>query len=210
MTITALKNNIEATGRWQEDQYIFYTNVVALVNELQARDAANLAAIKSLLNRTASSPGIVIGTGATTSYRHGNNIGYLANGIWGVLGAAADHAFTAAHVITQNLWGVFLLSLNAAGTWKSTVPLATQAYSSEALAIAAMPAAPDAECIVGYITIRARSTANFTGNTTTLTADNGSGNSQTVNYYQGGLGQLPSIVGATTMTNTTALKLTSG
>jgi hypothetical protein len=116
-------------------------------------------------------------------------------------------------VITQNLWGVFLITMNAAGTFKSTVPSATQAYTTEALAIAAMPAIPTDESVVGYITIRARSTVNFTGNTTTLTADNGVGNSQTVNYYQGGFAEMPSMTAVSTsppaaLTASDVLKLT--
>lgn len=70
------------------------------------------------------------------------------------------------------------------------------AYASEALAIAAMPAPPVNEAVMGYITIQARTSVNFTAGTTTLTADDGSGNSKTVNYYDGGLADMPALIAA--------------
>jgi hypothetical protein len=58
---------------------------------------------------------------------------------------------------------------------------------------------------MGYITVRARSSVNFTANTTNLTADNGVGNAQTVTYYNGGFGDMTSLT-ALTATNLTLLK----
>lgn len=218
-----LRSSIKPNGMGEGDLYAVLANLRDVVNELQAAHATNrtlMADNKALLNalrtqifnRAMGSPGLVIGSGATTSYRHGTDSAYLAGGIFGAMGAAADHAFTSAHVITQNLWGVFLITLSAGGTWKTTVPSATQAYASEAAAIAAMPAPPADEAIIGYITIRARSTVNFTANTTNLTADNGVGNSQTVNYYNGGFDDLPSTAAvssspADALTNSTAITL---
>lgn len=222
MTLS-LERALTPTGMNEGDVWRLFSNLVDLINELQANHATTLTLntdLKALLNaqrslflnHTLVSGALVIGTGATTSYRHSVNGTVIVAGKLVAMGAAADHAFTAAHVITQNLWGVALITMNAAGTFKSTVPLATQAYTSEALAIAAMPAVPANEAVVGYITIRARSTVDFTGNTTTLTADNGVGNSQTVNYVQGGYSEMPSMAAVassppSTLTNITALRL---
>lgn len=190
MTV-ALQSDIQPTGLNQGDLVRFMQNVRDVVNALRNQS----------FNRALAKSGLAIG-GTTTSYKHTTQVPYVAGGILVLSATTADHAFTGTEVITLDTWGVFLITLSAGGTWKSTPAAATMAYASEALAIAAMPSPPANEAVMGYITIRARSTVNFTAGTTTLTADNGSGNSQTVNYYDGGFDDLPSL--------TTALTLSKG
>ncbi len=153
---------------------------------------------QALMNSAMGAAGLAIGTGATTSYRHTIQTHFRAAGILKQTAAAADHAFTAADVVTQNLWGAWLITLTGT-TWKSTrVSASPMAYASEALALAAIAsmAVPADEAVMGIITVRARSTVDFTANTTNLTADNGVGNAQTVNYYDGGFKNL-SLMGDT-------------
>lgn len=223
MTLT-LKGDIVGNGVNQGDLVDLLTNLKDLVNELQADHATfktvvtdNKTLVNALrnqsLNRLLGNSGLAIG-GTTTKYKHTTQVYFTENGIVKTSATTADHTFTGTEVITADTWGVFLISL-AGTTWKSTAASGTMAYASEALAIAAMPAVPANEAVMGYITIRARSSVNFTAGTTNLTADNGATNSQTVNYYDGGLASMPSMSAVSTsapatLDNVTALTLLKG
>jgi len=94
---------------------------------------------------------------------------YLIGGKTLTKAATAALVFTAAHVVTANLFGVILVQIDSAGTISTKVPLATQAYATAALALRALPV-PDANKVaLGYITIAAGG-GDFTANTTALTA----------------------------------------
>lgn len=194
----ALKNNIETTGMAEEDLVLTLQNIRDLVNELRADHATFRTAVNALrthsLSRAFAKSGLAIG-GTTTKYKHATQVAFIAGGLLQLSATTADHTFTGVEVITQNTWGLFLVTL-AGTTWKTTPAAALMAYASEAAAIAAMPEPPANEAVMGYITIKARSTVDFTAGTTTLTADNGSGNSQTVNYYDGGLADMVSLIAA--------------
>lgn len=87
---------------------------------------------------------------------------------------AAGTAFSAAHVISANLYGCIDLFINSAGTINSVVPLATQAYASAALAHAAADASKAValtldKCWIGRLLIQAPG-GGFTANTTDLDA----------------------------------------
>lgn len=198
---TPLSSEIKVQGINQKALVELLGNLVTRANE----DTTLVNAIRNQrLNMALGNAGLAIG-GTTTSYKHTTQIAFVEAGIIKTSATTADHAFTAANVITANLWGVFLVSL-AGTTWKTTPAATTMAYASEALAIAAMPAVPANEAVIGYITVQARTAVNFTANTTTLTADNGSGNSQTVNYYNGGFAQMQGM----TVLNSTSLTLLKG
>lgn len=77
-------------------------------------------------------------------------------------------AFTAAHVVSPSLFGTILIQVNAAGTISTKVPLATQAYASAALALAALSSPDAGNVALGYFTIAAAG-GGFTANTTALT-----------------------------------------
>jgi hypothetical protein len=85
--------------------------------------------------------------------------------------AATDPiAFSAAHVIGSGAgtrYGVILVQINAAGTVSTKVPLATQEYTTAALALDVLPNPDAGNVALGYITISTTST-NFTCNTTAL------------------------------------------
>ena len=82
-------------------------------------------------------------------------------------------AFTAAHVIGDGasaLWGVINVYINAAGAWLTEVPLATQVYTTAALALAAADAMParGGYVKVGKILINS-DTTTWTANTDDMT-----------------------------------------
>lgn len=187
-TLAALQHSLTPQGAKDGDAVVFLQNVRDAVNDLSTLVTALRV---HTLSRAFAKSGLAIG-GTTTSYKHTTQVAFIAGGLLQLSATTADHAFTAANTITQDTWGVWLVTL-ASTTWKTTPAATAMAYTTEALAIAAMPAPPANEAVMGYITIRARSTATFTANTTNLTADNGSTNAQTVNYYDGGLADMPAL-----------------
>lgn len=92
---------------------------------------------------------------------------YRAGGVQLTKNAQTGIAFTAAHVVSANKFGVILIQINAAGTISTKVPLATQAYTSAALAQAALPEPDAGNVALGYIAIAAGG-GGFTANTTSL------------------------------------------
>lgn len=193
MGATARKReqDIGPSGWNQSDIVSLVADLVDTVSEMQTKQGLLVTAYNALrnhtMNRAHASAVLAIG-GTTTSYKHTTQIAFSEAGILKLSATTADHAFTAADVITLDKWGAWVVTL-AGTTWKSTrVGAATMAYATEAAAIAAIATmtVPANEAVIGYITVRARSTVDFTAGTTTLTADNGSGNAQTVNYYNGG------------------------
>ena len=97
-----------------------------------------------------------------------------------------------------NTWGVALMSIDAAtdpsGSGATrTVTWATNSgsgYSTEAAAIAALPATPSNHAPLGYVTVRAFTAANGTGSTDTwdagtdaLAGGTGGTQAQNTNYY---------------------------
>lgn len=101
---------------------------------------------------------------------------YLIKGTtYSKAGDSGGNTFTAAHVIgngSDDLWGVINIYINSSGTLISKVPIATQVYTSAALAITAsdnMLALPFSElCYVGRILINANA-KTWTANTDDMT-----------------------------------------
>lgn len=89
--------------------------------------------------------------------------------------AATDNlVFSAAHTINTagaagTYWGAFLVQINAAGTVSTKVVSADQVYATEALAIAALPAADAGNVALGYITVNSSEATAWTANTDDLT-----------------------------------------
>ena len=87
---------------------------------------------------------------------------------------AAGVAFSAAHAVTAELYGVILCYINAAGAVSTKVPLATQAYTTAALAHTAADAYHLANytsdlCYIGRILINAESGNDWNANTDDMT-----------------------------------------
>lgn len=93
---------------------------------------------------------------------------YRIAGVVYTKAATTAIVFTAAHVITASKFAVILIQINAAGTISTKVPLATQAYNSAPLALAALPAPDAGNVALGYIAI-ANKAATWTANTDDLT-----------------------------------------
>lgn len=96
---------------------------------------------------------------------------YLVGGVYVEKAPATAIVFSAAHVVTNNLFGVILIQIDNTGTVTTKVPLATQAYASAPLALAALPTADAGKLAIGYLTI-APTAGDFTANTTSLTTAN--------------------------------------
>jgi hypothetical protein len=90
---------------------------------------------------------------------------------------AAGTAFSAANTINTGAaaglyWGVWLLQISSSGTF-STKPgggLADQVYTTEALAIAALPAVDSDNFAVGYVTVQSNSGVDWVAITDDLTS----------------------------------------
>lgn len=76
--------------------------------------------------------------------------------------------FTAAHVVSALKYGVILVQMTSAGVVSTKVSSATQAFSTAAAALAAIPAADANNLAIGYIAINAGALA-WTANTDDMT-----------------------------------------
>ena len=89
--------------------------------------------------------------------------------------AATDNlTFTAAQTINTaagvgDFWGIWLVQINAAGTVSTKAPSADQVYTTEALALAALPVIDASNVSLGYITINANVDSSWTANTDDMT-----------------------------------------
>lgn len=82
-----------------------------------------------------------------------NTVIFTVDGVFKSKAPATAIAFSAAHVITANKWGAILVQIAANGTVSTKVAAATQAYASEAEALAALPDADASRTKLGYIMI---------------------------------------------------------
>ena len=110
-------------------------------------------------NRPLTTPALAPGT-------PGSNPKTIANGAFDYMvggvrytKAAAETAFTAAHIVSIGKWGVFKVCIDSAGTITTVVPGATQAYDTEALAVAAIPATTASTAYIGTLTVKAKADA---------------------------------------------------
>lgn len=111
-------------------------------------------------------------SGTAEKFKTTTTLYALVNGVQITKTATDNLTFSAAHVVTANLFGAILLQIDVAGNITTYVGEATQTtamgYASAALAIAALPAAEANKTAIGYIVVNA-DTANWTANTDDLT-----------------------------------------
>lgn len=88
-------------------------------------------------------------------------------------------------------WGAFLVQLGADGAITTKAVSADQVYATEALAIAALPAADAGKRAIGYIAVEAKTDTAWTANTDDMTA---ASDCQAVNFYDVGCTASYSIV----------------
>ena len=126
-------------------------------------------------NLTAIGTLLISGADAT-KFKTTTVAAYTINGAPHTKAATDNLVFSAANTINVgtavgSYWGAWLVQVNAAGT-VSTKPaggLADQVYASEALAVAALPAADATDAALGYITINANADSAWTALTDDMT-----------------------------------------
>lgn len=101
---------------------------------------------------------------------------FLEDGIQRELAATDNLAFASGYTInvtpdTGDFWGAFLVEATGVATPVITAKAngADQAYASEALAIAALPAVTAGSVAIGYITVQANTDVAWTANTDDMT-----------------------------------------
>ncbi len=112
---------------------------------------------------------------------------YRIDGVSAAKAAATGISFSAADTINTGaaataFWGVWLIQIDIAGT-VSTKPgggLSDQVYTTEALAIAALPAADAANVGIGYLTVNNNVSSAWTANTDDMT---GGSDCVAANFY---------------------------
>lgn len=122
-------------------------------------------------------PGLLVAGGlaidaVATKFKTTATTKYMVGGAIASKNATTAIVFSAAHVISASKFGVILIQIDAAGTISTKVPLATQAYTSAPLALAALPQPDAGKVALGYIAI-ATGVGAWTANTTDMTNASG-------------------------------------
>lgn len=168
------------------------TAIIELIDDHDADRSGLMTDLKTLVNdiRTyltgdrlwSGNPALAIDTNFDVQ-----NAGACVVSIDGTLatvGAATTCDTGTAATFPTTTWGVFLVSSDSAGSLTATWDTNTSAgYASEALAIAALPAAPASEAPIGYVTVQAHATGTFLAGTDALTTGTGGDVAAATNYY---------------------------
>jgi hypothetical protein len=119
---------------------------------------------------------LLISGADATKFKTTTTAEFVINGVPATKAAADNITFTLADTInvapaTGDFWGAWLVQVNISGTvsTKAAGGLADQVYASEALAVAALPAADADKAALGYITINAKADSAWTANTDDMT-----------------------------------------
>jgi hypothetical protein len=127
------------------------------------------------------SPALAIGS-TNTAVASGAFSYAIAPTTYATAAVAAGTAL-AAGTIPASEWGIYLFSINAAGTITVMAGAGNPTgYTTEALAIAGLPATPASSVSMGYLTVINRNAGGFIAGTTAL---NGTG--VTANFYNSAL-----------------------
>lgn len=246
-----LNSDLKAAGLNQEDLVAFLENTRDVVNELQADHATYKAVVdemaadhatfrtvvadlKTLLNNlrsfiiadrvVAGDPGLAIDT--NFDVQTGNPLVVQISEVMVSVAATTSCDTGTSATFAAAKWGIFLVSVDAAGALTATWDDNSQAgFDSEALAIAALPATPAGEVALGYVTVQAHASNTFTAGTDALQGGTGGNPSPDTNYYDYADTDLAALITAAVstsapaalsnsapaaLTNSTALKLTAG
>lgn len=117
-----------------------------------------------------TNPTLVIGSSAPEKFKWSTFYYRINNTCYSL--ATSEATFTAAHAVTAEKYGCIDIYIDAAGTFITVVPLATQAYASAEAAHDAADAmtVPDNKCYVGRILINAEAGNDWNANTDDMTA----------------------------------------
>lgn len=160
-------------GQVRRDVVIQYNN---LTSSLQ-RMLAALATDSPLTNITLS-----VGTGVTLA----TAAGIIAiGGVPVSIAAQAAQALGALGTIPSNTWGIISVDAVAAGTitFVSGAANYTTGYTTEALAIAAVPAKTAAKARIGYFTVKTAVGLAWIAGTDALFGNVGGNPASATNYY---------------------------
>jgi hypothetical protein len=127
---------------------------------------------------------VVLAIGSTDTKVSSTAFQYAIAGTAYAKAAVAAGTTLAAGTIPTNKWGIYLLSINAAGTLAFTAGAAnfTTGYATEAAAIAALPATPSGSASVGYVTVLTAVGSPFVGGTDALEGGASGAPSSDTNY----------------------------
>lgn len=114
--------------------------------------------------------------------KNGNAISYTNGGTLKTLSANSNFDTGTSQVITADKWSSALLNVSSGGTATATWS-ATVNASSEAAAIAALPALPANATPLGYVTVLTGSGVTWTAGTDALQGGTGGTPATTTNYY---------------------------
>lgn len=165
---TPLGSNIRTDGVTQGDLVVFLQNVRDNVNAISA-------AVSGMLGDGLLAHGGLELDSEPTDFATSAIAVYRIGGVAYQKAATTGISFTAAHVITTELFGIILIQIDATGAISTKVPAATPTtameFASAALAIAALPDADAGNVALGYILIEATDGGNWTANTDDMTDD---------------------------------------
>jgi len=189
-----LPGDLTVTGMDQASMYAWMANVTDLLNELKADHDTNqthLTNMKTLVNNTrtyltgdrlfSGNPALAISS--NFDVKTGGACVVSIDGVLKNVAVSAACDTGTAETIPAGKWNVFLVSASVSGALASTWGAASAAYTTEALAIAALPAAPASRAPVGYVTVKAHATAGFTAGTDALKTGIGGTVAAETNYY---------------------------
>ena len=202
-----LEHDILATGSWQSDVYKWMQNVNAIVNELQT---VNTEMASRQLTRIVTPATFVI----DTNFDIKNSVAFEieVNGVLKTVAANVNwNTGTATVIATNAYWACALLSINVDGstTYVNWGAQAVDQATAKAN-LAAVTATGSVVC--GYVAVQAKAAQDFVAGTDALTTGTGGQVAQVTTYYNDikvGAAYVASIA-ASTLTNSTALKLTKG
>lgn len=191
------------TGMSGSDVYYLRRTVNLLIDDLEATRAA-IAGNQTLINQlrytllynTYGNPGFLIKT--NFDVENATAFFYSNNGTLKTKAANSTWDTGTAKTITTATWSSALLTITSGAA--NVVTWAASSYASEALAIAALPAAPNAtDNVVGYITVLAAG-STWTAGTDALAGGTGGTPATTTNYYNSVNGNAAMIGAALTTT----------
>ena len=193
--LTAIKTSLDTTNTAVTE---LQTEVDNLITQVSA---------DGIITATALSTGSTAENIASTAFT------YRIDGMpYAKAAVAAGTAFSAADTINTGtavgtFWGVWLVQIDAAGTI-TTKPgggLSDQVYTTEALAIAALPTATAGSVAMGYVTIAATADSAWTGQTDDIT----DGNDNTSVTFYNTASTLPTALAEATPTAVGTLSTTT-
>lgn len=187
----SVDSDVTLATELRTDHATFKTAVDELITDHDADNAGVVADLKTLANdmRTyltgdrlwSGNPALAIDT--NFDVQTANAVVVSIDGVLASVAAATCDTGAAA-TLAADTWGVFLVTSDSSGTLTCTWDTNSgSGYASEALAIAALPAAPASEAPIGYVTVQTASGQTFTAGTDALTTGTGGNPANATNYY---------------------------